>query len=599
MTVSDTATSTKTEQEAHSKEYTTPEWAKQVVWYQIFPERFSNGDPSNDPTADRVEGDINLPDDWEISPWTGDWYQRADWETKLGPDFRDGVFYRRYGGDLLGIMDKLDYLQELGIGAIYLNPIFDAVSLHKYDTSHYRHVDRFFGPDPEGDATIIASEDPLDPSSWQWTAADKLFLELIDEVHRRGMKIIIDGVFNHTGTDFWAFRDLQEKQQDSAYRDWYDVISFHKPGANGDSKFEYNGWWGVKDLPELKEIDGTLIEPVRNHIAQITRRWMDPNGDGDPSDGIDGWRLDVPEETGIPFWNEWCNVVRSVNPDAYISGEIWGDAAPNYINGDLFTAVMNYQFAEAVQDFMIDREIGADEFADRLKEVRESLPDEANYVLQNLMDSHDTARLASMTLNPGRKYNTKGKPEEGFSVRKPNEKEIGLQKLIALVQFTYVGAPMIYYGDEAGMWGATDPDNRKPMLWPDKEYEAEHTHPQGSNRMPDENRFNHELFERYKLLASVRNEHEIFQTGKFELVFADSEKDLFSYCRYLDMERFGIVVLNRSEHQQQAEIAMGELQPGGETLTDVLSGKEYAIEEGMVKCTLPPVSGVVLVPKGM
>ncbi len=593
MTESDTATTT--EQATQSKEYTTPGWAKHVVWYQIFPERFSNGDPSNDPTADRVEGDITLPDDWEITPWTGDWYQRAEWETKLGPDFRDSVFYRRYGGDLQGIIDKLDYLQELGVGAIYLNPIFDAVSLHKYDTSHYRHVDRFFGPDPEGDAAIIENEDPLDPSSWQWTAADKLFLKLVDKIHRRGMKIIIDAVFNHTGTDFWAFRDLQEKQKDSVYKDWYDVISFRELGSNGESKFEYNGWWGVKDLPELKEIDGTLIEPVRNHIAHITRRWMAPNGD--ISAGVDGWRLDVPEEISTPFWKEWCSQARSVNPEAYIVGEIWGDAAPNYINGELFTAVMNYQFAEAVQDYMIDRQIDANTFADRLKKVRESLPHEANYVLQNLMDSHDTARLASMTLNPGRKYNTMGKPKEGFSVRKPNEKERGVQKLIALFQFTYMGAPMIYYGDEVGMWGATDPDNRKPMLWPDKEYEAEHTHPLGSHRIPDENRFDHELFAWYKLLASIRNEHEFFQTGKFELMQTDSEKDIFSYCRYTDYEKFGIVVLNRSEHQQEAEISTGQLQSAGGQLTDLLSDNDYAIEDGKVRCELPPVSGAVLIPK--
>ncbi len=174
--------------------YHTPEWAKHVIWYQIFPERFRNGDPSNDPTRERING----PKGWRPSAWTSDWYERAEWEKNMGDNFLDGVYYRRYGGDLQGIIDKLDYLQDLGIGALYLNPIFEAVSLHKYDASCYRHVDRFFGPDPEGDRAIIDQEEPQNRETWQWTAADELFLQLIEEVHNRGMKIIIDGVFSHT-----------------------------------------------------------------------------------------------------------------------------------------------------------------------------------------------------------------------------------------------------------------------------------------------------------------------------------------------------------------------------------------------------------------
>lgn len=580
---------------SHNHYYYTPEWAKHVIWYQIFPERFRNGDPGNDPTVERIRGEYELDGSWEISPWTGDWYERADWEKELGPEFRDGVFFRRYGGDLQGIIDQLDYLQELGIGAIYLNPIFDAVSLHKFDTSHYRHVDRFFGPDPEGDAEIMEREDPEDPSSWQWTSADKLFLELVEKVHGRGMKIIIDGVFNHTGTDFWAFRDLKQNQRESRFADWYDVVSFLNPDAPDESKFEYNGWWGVKDLPELREIDGNLIQPIRNHIANITRRWMDPDGDGDPSDGIDGWRLDVPEENGVPFWKEWCGLVRDINPEAYITGEIWDDKAMHYINGELFTAVMNYQFAKAVQDYMIDRDISAHDFSHRLQRVRQSFPHDANYVVQNLMDSHDTPRVASMIFNGGREYNSMGKPEEGFDVRKPQPHERAVQRLIALFQFTYVGAPMIYYGTEAGMWGADDPDNRKPMVWPDMDYEAEKTHPLGHDRPVDENSFNFDLFHWYKKLAGIRNNHEVFRTGEFRELVVDSDRNIYAFARYHPGKAFSIVVLNRSEHEHPIEISLSDFDQSGNTLTDLISGEEYPVTEGVLQCNVAPVSGMILV----
>lgn len=575
--------------------YYTPEWAKHVVWYQVFPERFSNGDSSNDPTASRIQGELNLELHWEITPWTGDWYERAEWEKALGPNFRDGVFYRRYGGDLQGIINKLDYLQDLGIGALFLNPIFDAVSLHKYDTSHYRHVDRFFGPDPVGDAQIIGGENPIDPSTWQWTSADKLFLQLIREVHERDMKIIIDGVFNHTGTDFWAFRDLKEKQQDSSYTHWYDVISYHNPHSDEPSEFDYHAWWGVKDLPELKEEDGNLIEPIRSHIAAITRRWMDPFGNGNTVDGIDGWRLDVPEENGMPFWKGWCQLVREINPEAYITGEIWDEKAVNWVNGELFTAVMNYQFAKIVQDFMIDRDIPATEFSQRLQNVRQKFPDEANFALQNLMDSHDTPRIASMVFNPGREYDTLGHPEDGFLIRKPNPEERRVQKLISIFQFTYVGAPMIYYGTEAGMWGADDPDNRKPMVWPELTFEPEKHHPLGGDRPIDENQFDHELFDWYKKLASIRNNNKVFRTGSYQELLVDSTRDLFCYMRWLNRDEFGIVILNQQEIEQEINISLISQGLSKSVLVDLLTGGEYTISEGILKCRIKPVSGLILI----
>lgn len=571
--------------------YNAPEWAKHVIWYQIFPERFYNGDPSNDPGRTRVGG----PKGWEISSWTGDWYKRADWEKSLGKDFRDGVFKRRYGGDLQGIIDKLDYLKELGIGGIYLNPVFDAVSLHKYDTSYYHHIDRFFGPDPKGDVEIMNQEDPKDPGTWQWTSADMMFLKLIEEVHKREMRIIIDGVFNHTGTDFWAFKDVKKYQSKSRYKDWYSINSFLD--GNGQ-KFEYDGWWGVKSLPELKEIDGTLVKPVREHIFAITRRWMDPDGDGDPSDGIDGWRLDVPEEVGQKFWKEWNAVVRSINPKAYTVGEIWTDKGREWVNGELFTAAMNYPFTEAVQDYMIDQSVSASDFMRRLRSIREGLPDGAELVQQNLMDSHDTPRLASMIVNPGREFDSKTKPKEGFDVRKPTPKERRLQRLIALFQYTYVGAPMIFYGTEAGMWGADDPDDRKPMVWPEFDYEAEASHPLDKERPVDKNSFDEELFKWYKKLGAIRNQHLALRKGEIKELLIENDANIFAFARFLNKHMFCLVAVNRSDQTQKIKIPLDHFEiEEGKHLENVVTGNRAEAANNETVITLPPIAGAVLSPE--
>jgi glycosidase len=572
-------------------QYHTPEWAKHVIWYQIFPERFRNGDPSNDPTRERIDA----PEGWAPTPWTSDWYDRADWEKAMGSDFLDGVYYRRYGGDLQGVIDKLDYLQELGIGALYLNPIFEAISLHKYDASCYRHVDRFFGPDPEGDKAIIDQEDPQDPETWQWTKADKLFLQLIEEVHNRGMKIIIDGVFNHTGTDFWAFRDLAEKQKESAFKDWYAIKSFEDPHTG--SVFDYEGWWGHKSLPELKEVDDTLVKPVREHIFAITKRWMDPNGDGDPSDGVDGWRLDVPEEVGKGFWKEWNTVVRETNPEAYTVGEVWTSESKEWVSGALFTAAMNYPFAKSVQRYIIDQSITTDEFFTELKEGLHSFPGEAPFVMQNLMESHDTPRLASMIVNPGREYNEDGRPKEGFDVRKPNTEERRIQKLVALFQYTFVGAPMIYYGTEAGMWGAGDPDDRKPMVWPDYDFAPELKDPLDRERPSDDNNFDDKLFDWYKKLGQVRNDYPVLQTGEFMALPSD-EQEYVVFARRNGPRDFAIVVINRAEEPRPINISLSyfELQENI-YLENKLTNTSVEIVDHSVELNLPPLSGAVLIPE--
>ncbi len=230
---------------------TVPPWAADAVFYQVFPERFCNGDRSNDPTHDSLEAPDRVPKSWKISPWSGDWYARADWETELGQNFFEhGVFDRRYGGDLQGVIEKLDYLSDLGINTIYFNPVFYARSLHKYDGNSFHHVDPYFGPDPPGDLELMAKE-TSDPKTWKWTAADKLFLELVRKAHAKNIRVIIDGVFNHTGRDFFAFADLRKRQSQSPYRDWYIVQTFDDP-ATPQNEFRYKGWWGTRNVAGIR-----------------------------------------------------------------------------------------------------------------------------------------------------------------------------------------------------------------------------------------------------------------------------------------------------------------------------------------------------------
>ena len=323
----------------------------------------------------------------------------------LGGNVRDHLYERRYGGDIQGIIDRLDYIKELGVGAIYLNPVFEAVSLHKYDGSSYHHIDVNFGPDPIGDRKLMSAEIPDNPNTWKWTEADKLFLKLIDEVHKRGMKIIIDGVFNHTGVQFWAFQDIIKNQEESKYKDWFIIDSFDDT-TTVENEFDYKGWWGHKSLPEFNRTEEDLAEGPKEYIFQSTQKWMDPNGDGDPSDGIDGWRLDVAREVPIGFWKQWRSVVKTINNQALIVGELW-ELSPDFISDDgVFDALMNYNFAFAVNDFFIadKNKISVNEFIERLHKIDETYPAQNLYVLQNLLSSHDTERLSSLIQNPDRKY---------------------------------------------------------------------------------------------------------------------------------------------------------------------------------------------------
>ncbi|MFQ5585056.1 MAG: glycoside hydrolase family 13 protein, partial [Calditrichia bacterium] len=458
-----------------------PGWAKDAVWYQIFPERFRNGDTGNDPTQEDIEGawPYFVPGDWQIHPWTSDWYKLQPWESGIDwhrhfdwaepgqANFYASAGLRRYGGDLKGVLDRLDYLAELGINAIYFNPLFESPSLHKYDAAMYHHIDNNFGPDPHRDSLIWAKENPVDATTWQWTTADSLFLHLLKECHKRGIRVIIDGVFNHVGYYFWAFQDVLKNQQTSEYKDWFIIKSWDDP-TTLKNEFEYEGWYGVRDLPEINEDERGLVKGPREHIHNIVKRWMDPNGDGDPSDGIDGWRLDVADMVKMDFWRDFRKWVKEINPQAYITGEIWWEdwprnkmfnAAP-WLQGDAFDAVMNYRWGRAVKQFVIDRKkkISPAAFVDSLNAVFNDYPEENVFVLQNLIDSHDMERLASRIVNPDGWPDHDSNPSQNpdFDVRKPNREEREIQKLVVGIQMTTPGAPLIYYGDEAGMWGGDD-----------------------------------------------------------------------------------------------------------------------------------------------
>lgn len=536
----------------------TPNWSKGVVWYQIFPDRFYNGDPSNDPKVTDQDGayPFDSTSDFQIHPWTSDWYELQPYEQKNGKDVFYNIQRRRYGGDLQGVIDKLDYLQSLGINAIYMNPIFWAPSSHKYDALCYHHVDPSFGPDPEGDKKMILNEDPLNPEKWVWTKADLLALKLIDEVHKRKMFIIFDGVFNHLGVNSFAFRDVAEKQQASAYKDWFMVDSW-KDTAKG-TKFEYQGWFGVKTLPEFKEDSNGIVSGPKQYIFDATKRWMNPMNKG-AQYGIDGWRLDVAYCIAHPFWKDWRKLVKSVNPEAYLTAELVDpiEKTKPYLSGDEFDATMNYNFSFLVHDFFIQDLKGCTvtSFDSKLKELREGFGEGVAMNMQNLVGSHDATRIGSAVANPdGKKFGDWGdyfnwsqkSNNKNYNARKPTANQLEKQKLIAAFQILYLGSPMIYYGDEAGMWGGNDPDCRKPMVWADKKYNDEIANPDQSKHEVDKVEFNQDLFNWYKKFIGLRNQYEAIKLGNYTTIETNDAQKTYAFSRKLGSEEV-IVIINRSD----------------------------------------------------
>ncbi|MFO0915001.1 MAG: glycoside hydrolase family 13 protein [Pirellulales bacterium] len=594
-----------------------PGWAADAVFYQIFPERFRNGDSHNDPTRPSLEFPDVVPENWRVSTWTGDWYSRPDWEQQMGNRFyEDGVFHRRYGGDLQGVIDKLDYLQQLGVNTLYFNPVFYARSLHKYDGNSFHHVDPYFGPDPEGDLALMSSE-TSDPETWKWTAADKLFLQLVSDAHRREMRVIIDGVFNHTGRDFFAFADLRARQQASTYKDWYVVERYDDPSTPAN-EFRYKGWWGVDTLPEFADsVDGTDLHPgPKAYIFAATRRWMDPDGDRDTPDGIDGWRLDVANEVPLKFWREWNAVVRECNPEAYTVTEIWQDAT-SFLRDGGFSATMNYHgFAFLVKGFLIDGTMPPSRFEAEYKTRHEGYPEEVRFAMQNLVDSHDTDRLASMIVNAGRAYQREDRfdydvgervsprHDSTYKVQAPDSSHRKVQRLVALLQMTAMGAPMIYYGTEAGMWGGDDPDDRMPMVWPDLQYEPQAADPLSRPRTADAVAFDQGLYDYYRAAVALRHRVPALRRGSWQTIATDDQAQGLAFLRQLD-DSWAVTVINRGQEPWNLEIPCGKLPPNtseGLRVELVTDGTPDSIqvsgpEKDTIRIAVPGLTGAVLVPE--
>jgi cyclomaltodextrinase / maltogenic alpha-amylase / neopullulanase len=553
-----------------------PSWAKSVIWYELFVERFSNGDPSNDPKLEdiTVPGESEPPSDWAITPWTSDWYQQEPWAARTGKTLNETVFFRRYGGDLQGVLNKLDYLKDLGITAIYFRPLNDAPSQHKYDARSYHHIDVNFGPDPEGDKRIIAGENPLDVTTWKWTSADKLFLKVIEEAHKRNIRVVMDYSWNHTGRLFWAFQDILKNQEKAASKNWYVIKKFDDP-TTPVNEFDYDAWLGVRSLPEITKVDvttkrvvghpyeGDIHPDVKKHIYDVTRRWLAP--DGDLKKGIDGYRLDVADHVGLKFWREFRTVVKGINPNAYLVGEIWWQQWPNqlmdpspYTGGDVFDAVMFYHAYRPARYFFAktDFDIDAKQFRDSLEFQWQRISEPARYAMMNTTSSADAPRLLTDFYNEGKyKYRMKPTDDPNFKSGKPGPESYQRLKLFLVHAFTTTGAPSIYYGEEAGVWGGDDPDDRKPLWWKGMSFDDEtRTNVQPGPKQFDKVGFNQDLFDFYRKVASIRNGNSVLSTGKFE--WLTTKGKMLSYRRYDDKHEV-VVLFNLEKDKRKFPIPDG------------------------------------------
>jgi cyclomaltodextrinase len=360
---------------------TVPYWVQDAVFYQIFPDRFANGDISNDPP--------------NVHPWNA------------APTARGFQ-----GGDLRGIIQKFDYLLDLGINAIYLNPIFQAASTHRYDTCDYFRIDPKLGD--------------LDD-----------FHALVQVAHRNDVRIILDGVFNHVGRGFFAFSDILENNEQSPYKDWFHIKKYPVDAYSPGDARDYLGWWNHKSMPKLN----TAHPAVRKYLLKTARYWIEQ--------GADGWRLDVPNEIDDDgFWSEFRQVVQAANREAYLLGEIW-NMDPRWVNASHFDGLMNYPVREALLGF-ISGKLSPVQFAERVASLFKAYPRENTYAMYSLLGSHDTERLITLFEGDAQKV-----------------------KLAFAFNFAYPGAPAVYYGDEIGIPGGKDPSCRHTFPWEETQWNHE------------------------------------------------------------------------------------------------------------------------------
>lgn len=477
-------------------EVITPDWVRDAVFYQIFPDRFAR--------SDRVPKPSNLQP-WGAQP-TGRGYQ---------------------GGDLLGVVEHLDYLAELGINAIYFNPIFRSASNHRYHTHDYYQVDPMLG-------------------------GNEALRELLEAAHGRGIRVVLDGVFNHASRGFFQFHDILENGPQSAYLDWFHVEDWPlRPYGGG--KANYGAWWSNPALPKLN----TDTPAVRCFIWDVARYWIEF--------GIDGWRLDVPGEIDDDeFWCEFRRVVKAANPEAYVVGEIWGDAG-RWLQGDQFDAVMNYGVSRAALGFFaagtMDRHyrpggfrlapLRARAFMRQIERLLAMYPEAITQVQLNLLDSHDTARFV----------NQAGGDWDAL-------------RGALLFLLTSPGAPCIYYGTEIGMTGGPDPDCRRAFPW------------------HDEATWDHGLLEFARQAIALRRAHPALRRGSFESLYA--HQDVVAFARRVG-DSAAVVAFNAGYTTRTVSLDVGGYLPGG-ILSDVWEGLAGRVYRGVLRdLVLPPRSTAVFV----
>lgn len=434
-----------------------PAWSLGAVWYQVFPDRFDNGNRDNDPPS--------------FDPgWSTTWTEVSVEELESSRAARRAqgrhashrisplshvVYERRYGGDLQGVVRRLGHITDLGATAIYLNPVFEAHSLHKYDATDHRHVDPTLGA-PDLESPPVAGES-ADPATWTWTPADRYVLDtLLPAARARNLRVVFDGVWNHVGTRHWAFQDVLRQGRGSEFAEWFQVRLARQPGD--PPVIAWRAWDGANgSLPAFRQTEeGDLVAPVKAHVAAVTRRWMDPDDDGDPVDGIDGWRLDVVPDVGLRFWRDWNELVRSINPDAVTIAEVWHHADKEIEQGG-FTAQMNYPVRDAVLAWLSAEEGYDGAVLTSMLERALDFDDRVNLAQMNLLGSHDTARVVT--------HIAAARGESPHA--RPSKSSYELALLGVAIQVALPGAPSVYNGDEWGVWGADDPHNRKPVPWPD------------------------------------------------------------------------------------------------------------------------------------
>lgn len=445
-----------------------PNWVKDAVFYQIFPERFANGDPSNDPDG--------------VLPWGGE---------PTPTNF--------FGGDLQGVIDRLDHLERLGVTAIYFNPVFEATTNHKYDTQDYLKVDPHFG-------------------------TNETLKQLIEACRARGIRVLLDAVFNHSGRAFPPFADVLEHGADSPYADWFRVREFPLTTKDGIPTFDTFAFTDM--MPKLN----TENPDVQAYLLKVARYWIEEIG-------IDGWRLDVANEVDHRFWRKFRDVVKAAKPDAYILGEVWHDSQP-WLGGDQFDAVMNYPLTEAILDYAVRDARDGRQFADRLGYLLAAYPQQATEVAFNLLGSHDTARLLTLCQGDKRRM-----------------------RLASVIQFTMPGAPCLYYGDEIGMDGGQDPGCRKCMEW-------------------DEARQDKPLFDFFAGLTRLRRAHKALRDVGMEVLAAEPGSAALAYKKEADGERF-VIALNAGPTEANLSVSAAGI------WTNAFTGDIVRAEEGKISLSLP------------